>query len=46
MTADRVIAVLNGKGGVLKASLAANIAGYLATSMRVLAIDLDPSGNL
>lgn len=46
MTADRAIAVLNGKGGVLKTSLAANIAGYLATSMRVLAIDLDPSGNL
>lgn len=44
---SRVIAVLNGKGGVGKTTLTANIAGLLAFSgYRVLAIDLDPQGNL
>ena len=39
--------VSNGKGGVLKTSLAANVAGLAATSgWRVLAVDLDPQGNL
>ena len=39
--------VSNGKGGVLKTSLAANLAGLAATSgWRVLAVDLDPQGNL
>lgn len=43
----RVVAVINGKGGVLKTSLVANVAGRLAANgMRVLAIDLDISGNL
>lgn len=50
MTADpdrsRTIAVINGKGGVLKTSIVANVAGYLARSMRVLALDLDIQGNL
>lgn len=43
----RVVAVINGKGGVLKTSIAANVAGCLAAEgMRVLVIDLDVSGNL
>jgi len=44
---DRVIAVINGKGGVLKTTLTANIGGMLAASgYRVLLVDLDPQGNL
>ena len=44
---DRVIAVINGKGGVLKTTLCANIGGMLAHSgYRVLLVDLDPQGNL
>ena len=44
---SRVVAVINGKGGVLKTSIVANVAGCLASSgMRVLAVDLDVSGNL
>ena len=44
---DRVIAVINGKGGVLKTTIAANVGGLLAASgYRVLLIDLDPQGNL
>lgn len=44
---DRVIAVINGKGGVLKTTLVANLGGLLAASgFRVLLIDLDPQGNL
>lgn len=44
---ERVIAVINGKGGVLKTTLAANIGGMLAASgFRVLLVDLDPQGNL
>lgn len=43
---SRVVAVINGKGGVLKTSIVANVAGCLAKSMRVLVIDLDISGNL
>ncbi|WP_104081267.1 ParA family protein [Cryobacterium sp. Y11] len=44
---DRVIAVINGKGGVLKTTLTANIGGMLASSgFRVLLVDLDPQGNL
>ena len=41
------VMVSNGKGGVLKTSLAANLSGLAATSgWRVLAVDLDPQGNL
>jgi len=43
----RTIAVLNGKGGVGKTSLTANLSGLFADAgYRVLAIDLDPQGNL
>lgn len=44
---SRVIAVINGKGGVGKTSISANLAGQLAASgFKVLAVDLDPSANL
>jgi chromosome partitioning protein len=44
---DRVCAFVNGKGGVLKTTLTANIGGLLATSgWRVLLVDMDPQGNL
>jgi len=44
---DRVIAVINGKGGVFKTTLTANIGGLLASSgFNVLLVDLDPQGNL
>lgn len=44
---SRVIAVSNGKGGVLKTTITANIGGLLAASgSRVLLVDLDPQGNL
>ena len=43
----RVIAVVNGKGGVLKTSLTANVGGQLARrGFAVLLVDLDVSGNL
>lgn len=43
----RTVAVVNGKGGVGKTSVTANLAGlYAAASYRVLAVDLDPQGNL
>lgn len=44
---SRVIAVINGKGGVGKTSVVANVGGCAAVnSMRVLVCDLDISGNL
>lgn len=44
---DRTIALINGKGGVLKTTLTSNIGGLLAASgYRVLAVDMDPQGNL
>lgn len=44
---QRVIAVINGKGGVFKTTLVANLGGLLATNgQRVLLVDLDPQGNL
>lgn len=43
----RVLAIINGKGGVLKTTLTSNVACLSALSgQRVLAIDLDPQGNL
>lgn len=43
----RVVSVINGKGGVLKTSIVANVAGCLAAAgMRVLVVDFDVSGNL
>lgn len=43
----RVIAMINGKGGVFKTTLVANIGGLLAASgYKVLLVDLDPQGNL
>jgi cellulose biosynthesis protein BcsQ len=42
-----MLLVMNGKGGVAKTSLVANIAGIAALSgWKVLAVDLDPQGNL
>ena len=42
-----VIAFANGKGGVGKTSFTANFAGLVAAAgRRVLAVDLDPQGNL
>lgn len=44
---ERVIAVVNGKGGVGKTTISANIGGMLAASgYRVLLVDMDPQGNL
>ncbi|MDH4143676.1 MAG: ParA family protein [Acidimicrobiia bacterium] len=43
----QAIAVMNGKGGVGKTSLVANLAGLAAAAgWRVLAVDLDQQGNL
>lgn len=43
----RNVTVTNGKGGVLKTSTVANVAGQLArANYRTLAVDLDLSGNL
>ncbi|HKT00345.1 MAG TPA: ParA family protein [Rugosimonospora sp.] len=49
----RIVAVFNGKGGVGKTSLTANLAGLLALAAadagsprRVLVVDCDPQGNL
>jgi cellulose biosynthesis protein BcsQ len=44
---EQAIAVMNGKGGVGKTSLVANLAGLAAASgWRTLAVDLDQQGNL
>lgn len=44
---NRVIAVMNAKGGVGKTSITANVAGVMAEAgYRVLVVDLDPQGNL
>jgi chromosome partitioning protein len=44
---DNAVMILNGKGGVLKTTLSAQLAGLAALSgWRVLAIDLDQQGNL
>lgn len=44
---SQAIAVINGKGGTGKTSLAANLAGLIAAAeYRVLAVDMDPQGNL
>lgn len=44
---SRVVAVVNGKGGVGKTTITANVGGLLAASgYRVLLVDLDPQGNL
>lgn len=43
---QRVVALINSKGGVFKTTLAANIGGLLAASdYRVLLVDLDPQAN-
>lgn len=44
---ERVIAFINGKGGVMKTTLSANVGGLAAASgYRVLIVDFDPQGNL
>lgn len=44
---QQAISVINGKGGTGKTSIVANLAGlYAAADYRVLAVDLDPQGNL
>lgn len=44
---ERVVAVVNGKGGVGKTTITANIGGMLAASgYRILLVDMDPQGNL
>jgi cellulose biosynthesis protein BcsQ len=50
---SRVLAIFNGKGGVGKTSLTANLAGLLALAAadansprRVLVVDCDPQGNM
>lgn len=44
---QRVIAVINNKGGVGKSTICSNLGGILAANgWRVLVIDLDPQGNL
>lgn len=44
---QRVVAVINGKGGVGKTSITANVTGQLGRGgLRVLACDLDVQGNL
>jgi chromosome partitioning protein len=43
----QAIAIANGKGGVGKTSVVANLAGLIAgADYRVLAVDFDPQGNL
>lgn len=48
MPMENCIMMFNGKGGVAKTSLTANLAGLIALSgsWRVLAVDLDVQGNL
>lgn len=47
MAFERTIVIAQGKGGVGKTSLTANVAGLAAAAgLHVLAIDLDPQGNL
>jgi chromosome partitioning protein len=44
---SRVMAVVNGKGGVGKTTITANVGGLLAAGgSRVLLVDMDPQGNL
>jgi cellulose biosynthesis protein BcsQ len=44
---DRCVAVMNGKGGVGKTSIVANVGALAAAAgYRVLLVDLDPQGNL
>jgi chromosome partitioning protein len=44
---QQAISVINGKGGTGKTSIVANLAGLLAAAeYRVLAVDMDPQGNL
>lgn len=47
MVLPQAVAVTNGKGGVGKTSITANVAGLAAAAgYKVLAVDMDPQGNL
>ena len=47
MPIERSIMLFNGKGGVAKTSIAANLSGLVALGdWRVLVVDLDQQGNL